>query len=73
MGVSYRAAASIASSLADEAHDLQEVIELREACMDSEIPQLEAFYAETIHNLQTAINRIRELMRDAFPDPTEGE
>lgn len=73
MGVSYRAAASIASSLADEAHDLQEVIEFRDTCLDSEIPQLRATYEETIYNLQSAINRIRELMRDAFPDPTGGD
>ena len=73
MGVSYKAAASIADALLMEVQDLQEVIDLRSKCEDSDIPQLQATYVETMYNLQTGIDRVRKLMRDAFPDPTGDE
>ena len=66
MGVSYKAAASIADALLMEVQDLQEVIDLRSKCEDSDIPQLQATYVETMYNLQTGIDRVRKLMRDAF-------
>ena len=73
MRVSYGAARALAVEIAKSAHAMEKIIASSRWPDEWEIPDLAQQYEDTLSHMRSAVDKIGELMRDAFPNPTGDE